>query len=150
MNEFLKKDAIAYQDQQIAQTTCIMHENNVVGFYTLACDSLVLEKREKRRLLHHKKQYIISYPSIKLARLALSKEYKHQKIGSLFIKIIKGLAVELNQKGIACRFITVDAYSGAVDFYKKNGFIENFIPEERLKDERTISMRFDILPVPIK
>ena len=64
------------------------------------------------------------------------------------VKIIKGYGVELNQKSIACRFITVDANPEphVVEFYKKNGFVENFIPEERCKTEDTISMRFDLLP----
>ena len=58
------------------------------------------------------------------------------------MEIIEGRAYSLNEeKNIACRFLTVDAYSGAHDFYLKCGFVDNSHPSP-YKD--SISMRRDL------
>lgn len=43
------------------------------------------------------------------------------RIGSYLIDFIKSYFLMDNKTG--CRFLTVDAYAGAVPFYLKNGFI---------------------------
>lgn len=46
---------------------------------------------------------------------------KGQYIGTFLLNFIKSYFVIDNKTG--CRFLTVDAYAGAVPFYLKNGFI---------------------------
>ena len=56
-------------------------------------------------------------------------------------------AYSINDAGVACRFITVDAdieYDpDTPQFYKKNGFVENLSNRSR-NAKHTISMRKDI------
>lgn len=50
--------------------------------------------------------------------------------------------LEDNRTG--CRFITVDAYRGAVPFYEKNGFTRTLAPEDEDPDAPTVSLFFDL------
>ena len=65
---------------------------------------------------------------------------KNQKLGTQVLNIIKSMFVINNKTG--CRFITVDAYLAAVQFYEKNGFrmmnLEDNDPHTRL-------MYFDLM-----
>lgn len=60
------------------------------------------------------------YPALKIGRLAVSKEYACQGIGSDILDFIKYMI--LNDKRYGCRFLTLDAYTGAIPFYEKCGF----------------------------
>ena len=144
LNDFIRNDALRLQEQNIARTTCIAYDGKIIGYYTLICDTLALEKKDRKSIFRWPKTLFKSYPAIKLARMAFIKEYQRKGVGTVFLKVIKGLAQHLNERGVACRFVTVDAYPDKVDFYKKNGFEENLVPEEREKSD-TVSMRFDIL-----
>lgn len=143
LNDFVKNDALKYQNQKIAQTTCLIYEGEIVSFYTLVCDSLRLTKKEKSKLFPWGKRGYDDYPALKIARMASKKKYQHMGLGSFMLRVILGMACDLNQKGIACRFITVDAYSKVKDFYLKNGFVPNLSDEQ--KNEKRISMRLNIL-----
>ena len=136
LNDFIKHDAIKYQSKFLANTTCIFFDNKLVGFYSLAADALNLESFEKDSVGKH----LRTYPAIKLARMALDKSHQRAGLGTLIVEIIKGFAVDLNQKGVAIRFITVDAYPQKLDFYTKCGFL----PNHKTKQSHTVSMRYDI------
>ncbi|MBR2195268.1 MAG: GNAT family N-acetyltransferase, partial [Salinivirgaceae bacterium] len=84
-----------------------------------------------------------SYPAIKIGRFAVSLDYRGQNIGTELIKAIKYL-LNTNQSRSAFRFLTVDAYLSAIDFYRKNGFKELSQKEE---DEHTRLMFFDMMEV---
>ena len=138
LNEFLQEDALHYQNQNLAQTTCIFYDGSLIGYYSLACDSLSLAKSEVRKAVSPKKRFIKSYPAIKLARMAFLKEHHEKGLGRLVIEIVKGMAISLkNEKGVACKYMTVDAYPDRLGFYEKCGFIKN---QEQPRD-KTISMR---------
>ena len=136
LNDFIKNDALGYQLKYLANTTCIFFYNKPIGFYSLAADALNLESSGKDSVGNN----LRTYPAIKLARMALDKTHQGAGLGTLITEIIKGFAVDLNQKGIAIRFITVDAYLQKVGFYAKCGFIANHAP----KKSHTVSMRYDI------
>ena len=136
LNDFIKNDAIKYQLKYLANTTCVFFDNKLVGFYSLASDALNLESSEKDTIGKN----LRTYPAIKLVRMALDKTHQGAGLGTLIVEIIKGFAVDLNQKGIAIRFITVDAYPQKLGFYTKCGFL----PNHKAKQTHTISMRYDI------
>lgn len=140
LNDFIENDAYPHQKHHIAQTTCISYKNKMIGYFSLTCDSLPLDKKEKRKLIPYLKRGYPSYPALKIARMAIDKKYQKKGIGSYIIKIIVGNAWSLHRSGIACRFITVDAYIDAIKFYLKNGFIKNLI----FSKKEPISMRLDI------
>lgn len=59
-----------------------------------------------------------SYPSIKIGRFAVSKDYRGHQIGSELLSTIKYLLGK-GQNLSAFRFITVDAYLSAIPFTKR-------------------------------
>lgn len=80
-------------------------------------------------------------PSVKIGRLAVSKHYENRGIGSEILNFIKFFFTKSNKTG--CRFITVDAYAEAVEFYKKNGF--DFFTKKDV-NEKTRLMFYDLKP----
>ena len=140
LNDFIKNNALDYQKQHIAQTTCILYGGEIVAYYTLACDALYLLNKEKRKsgIPFIKGQYD-TYPAIKICRMACINNYKRNRIESLLIKLIIGKVYTLNSENrIACRFITVDAYPGAQKFYEKQGFVYNLHPNYLIKTRHSL------------
>lgn len=148
LNSFIKDDALNYQEQNLSQTTCVIYEGKMIGYFTLACDALSLEKKIKQSIFSGSKQ-IRSYPALKIARMAFDKKYQRKRIGTVFLEAIKGHAWLLNKQGVGCRFITVDAYSDKVAFYIKNGFEYNIKKDSSKSleesERKTISLRLNIL-----
>jgi len=81
-----------------------------------------------------------SYPAVKIGRLAVSTEYANSGFGKLIIRIVKEMYAHLKQLA-GCRFITVDAYQNALEFYKNNGF--DFLTEKDTQ-EQTRAMYLDL------
>ena len=77
----------------------------------------------------------------------LPNEVKRKGYGSFMLEMARAFAFGMNELGIACRFITVDAdieyEPDTPQFYKKNGFIENLSNKQK-NARHTISMRKDI------
>jgi hypothetical protein len=85
-------------------------------------------------------------PALKVGKLAMNKSYEQQSYGSFMIYLAIGIANKMNENGVACRFVTVDADITTdptiPEFYEKNGFKYN----EKMNHNRTenVSMRYDI------
>lgn len=62
----------------------------------------------------------LSYPALKICRLATNKNCHGEGIGRMIVNLIIGSYRKDNKAG--CRFITVDAYADALPFYDKMGF----------------------------
>ena len=102
--------------------------NEASAYFSLANDRISLadfhdkssfNSFRKHRFVNEKR--LKSYPAAKICRLAVSNELQRQHIGDRIINFIKSYFLIDNR--IGCRFLTVDAYCGAVPFYLKNGFI---------------------------
>lgn len=66
-----------------------------------------LWNRINRRISNNKRRK--TYPSVKIGRLAVSKDYDNKGIGRAILDFIKHAFTNGNRTG--CRFITVDAYA---------------------------------------
>ena len=84
-----------------------------------------------------------SYPTIKIGRFAVSKDYRGQQVGRRLMNIVKDL-LHQGSSNSAFRFITVDAYLSAVPFYEKNGFLHLTKKDE---DEHTRLMYFVMMEI---
>lgn len=144
LNDFLQSDALRYQEAFLANTTLLLLDGVVVCYVALAADSLSLTGSEKR---NSGIKALREYPAMKIARLAADKRYQHKGIGTKALLWCMGLAQHLNDEvrhdGIACRFITVDAYPEAVGFYREFGFVENIGGQG--KKGANVSLRYDVL-----
>lgn len=153
LNDFILNEALLYKNQLLAVPYLVLTkgtERKVAAYFTLSNDKIAItdfpsnnqfNKFKKKNFSQEK--YLRSYPSVKIGRFATEKNFKHQGIGTHLLKFIKFFFLENNKTG--CRFITVDAYNDAVDFYMKNGF--DFL--QKRDSEPTQLMFFDLLEIPI-
>lgn len=148
LNEFLTEDARFYSEQLLANTFVLEDENEIVGYYSLLNDKIsqtTLPKnlwRKLRKKIPHEK-HLGSYPAVKIGRFAISKNYRGKGIGSYLINGIMQLLI--TQRGLsACRFLTVDAYPDAVQFYEKNDFIKMINDADITTELQTIPLYYDL------
>ncbi len=149
LNNFLKDDALHYHDERMAITYILEYEKQTVGYFCLLNDKVVFDTADvqeksfwnrfnrKNRIPNPKRHK--NYPAVKIGRLAVANAYERQGIGKFILDGIKAFLAAGND--IGCRFLTVDAYNTAFDFYVKNQF--HFISDKD-KNENTRLMYFDL------
>lgn len=141
LDDFLVEDALNCQHDFLAATTALLVANSeqLMGYFSLAADAITLNPEEKEA--EGITRQFRSFPALKIARLAIDKRFQGQGWGKGAVLFCIGLARRLNDltryDGVGCRFLTVDAYPTAVDFYKKFRFVEN---EERRRDVQLVSV----------
>ncbi len=147
-NEFLTELAECYHNECTTRTLLLINKKNadVIGYMSLCTGSIKLTDKEKNEHFTEVPPFN-SIPTLKIGKLAVSKEYKGKGYGSLLIFLARGLAQKLLDLNIACKFIDVDADiqydQDLIDFYSKNGFLIN--EEFKGRNQKTISMRLEFL-----
>lgn len=164
LNDFFFNDCLLFQKALISVTYVIEEiddPSNVVAFFSVSNDRISVEdfasngqevildvntevrarvnrfKKFKKSVPHPKR--LKSFPGVKIGRLGVSLPYQGKGLGKEIINYIKIFFLEKNKTG--CRYILVDSYKSAVNFYKKNGF--EFLTEGDEKDETRL-MYFDL------
>ncbi len=147
LNDFLVSDAKNYFRAMMA-ITYLLEDNKelkTVAYYSLLNDKIVFDPEDKkfwnrlnRKIANTKRRK--EYPAVKIGRLAVSKDYAGNHIGESILLQIKHIFATMRRS--ACRFITVDAYSAAVPFYEKCGFM--FLSEKD-RGASTRAMYFDLI-----
>ena len=148
LKSFLFDDEKKYLDDLMAVTYLFTDSSKqkTVAYFTLLNDKVSYDPEEhslwnkiNRRIANNKRRK--SYPSVKIGRLAVSKDYGNQGVGRAVLDFVKHAFTNGNRTG--CRFITVDAYAAVTDFYAKNNF--NFFTAKD-RNEVTRLMFFDLKP----
>jgi GNAT superfamily N-acetyltransferase len=139
LNAFLKDDAFKNQEELISKTYLCCHSEQLVGYITLTTDIIKKEEvlRGKRVSAPYKE-----YPAIKIARLAVDKNYERRGVGRFLLLVAVGKAVKIS-KEVGCRFITVDSKKESIEFYKKGGFTL----VKKYESHIYPTMYLDILPI---
>jgi hypothetical protein len=148
IDDFLKDDALQYQNQKLASTYLVhSREQVIVGYFSILNDSLSVRSiagnernRFNRRLPNNKR--INQYPSIKIGRVGVSEELHGTGFAYLLMDFIKWFSVQnLNP---ACRLIILDAINEdrQLKYYNRNHFL--FLMESDAKD-KTRLMYFDLI-----
>lgn len=150
-NEFLTI-ARHFYDLSISKSFLLLHRktDGLLAYMTLLADSIKLTNEEKELHSIGNVPYA-SIPALKVGKLAvykeLTREAQRKGYGSFLLEMARAFAFEMNEMGIACRFITINAdieyEPDTPQFYKKNGFVEN-LNNKRKNPKHTISMRKDI------
>ena len=146
LNDFLLKDAKKYILSMLATTYLIRDNDNIIAYFCLSNDRITRDEnlgrtqwnKLNRTVANEKRRK--SYPAVKIGRLAVSTKYANSGFGKLIIRIVKEMYAHLKQQA-GFRFITVDAYQNALEFYKKNGF--DFLTEKDAQ-EQTRTMYLDL------
>lgn len=147
LNEFFLKDSVYYASQLLAVTYALEEDHETVAFLSVLNDRIHREDvtkaafKQVRKTIPNKK-HLNSYPAVKVGRFGVSVQYQGQGIGTELMDFIKGFFIYRNKTG--CRFITVDAYPHAIEFYRKNGFLP-LISE--VEEGHNQPMYFDLMPL---
>ncbi len=147
---YLKKNAFTFHDAYVSKTHLLVNKKNgdIVAYMVLVTDSIKLSEEEK---IECKIESIPfgAFPALKIGKLAVAIGYSetYKGIGSLMIELARGMVHDINEMGVACKFITIDAdiehNPTAIEFYIKNGFRPNEKHNPKNRTE-TISMRLDV------
>jgi GNAT superfamily N-acetyltransferase len=129
---FLKKDALNFHLLNIAKTYVLADEppSQIGGYITLMCSELVLDNHQRPQENKRLKRYD-AFPAIKLARLAVDKDFQGKGLGILLIDNAISIVKNHIMPNAGCRFLTVDAKPDAINFYEKAGFSFLDVPENK-------------------
>ena len=146
LNGFLMDDAKKYLIDLMAVTYLLedpLHDRTV-AYYSLLNDKISYDPLNRsvwnrlNRLISNPKRRR-HYPAVKIGRLAVSEDYRHTGTGKYIIGMVKHIYTHESMAG--CRFITVDAYPEAVEFYRRCGFE---CLSERGQIRSTVPMFYDL------
>lgn len=153
LNDFLLEtgddtpNATKYEREHLSKTYVVedIDNNQVLAYFSLACDKIeravsdpAIWNRLSRKIPNAKRRS--SYPAIKIGRLAVSKDAQGSGLGQMILAFIKGTFFGSSKVG--CRYLTVDAYLDAENFYAKCNFSPLVIPEP---NDETVLMFFDLM-----
>lgn len=148
LNDFILHEAKFYRKELLAVSYVLESDGShkVCAYFSMANDRISLSdfenKTEFNRFRKHRfvnEKRLRSYPAVKLCRLAVDMNLRGQAVGTYLLNFIKSFFVINNKTG--CRFLTVDAYAGAIPFYEKNGFVPL---NDEDKDAPTRLLYFDL------
>ena len=146
LNDFIRNDAWAYQQELISVTYLFDDSSkNVAAFFSISNDSLKDQDFEKwnnlsRKVSNRKRRK--EYPAVKIGRIGVSTNYSGKSLGTQVMTFIKNWFTHENKTG--CRFLLVDAYNKpeVIKFYEKNDFIPL---TEKDANKKTRLMYFDLI-----
>lgn len=146
LNNFLVEDAKNFLNKRIATSYVLVDEDRIVAYFCLLNDKISRQDVTNSQWkmikggFSERKQFS-SYPAIKIGRFAVSLAYKGRNIGTDLMNLLKGMLND-SPNFSAFRYITVDAYLSAIEFYKKNDFK---VLSEKVVNEHTKLMFFDMM-----
>jgi len=112
LNGFLIDDALSSQNDLLTKTYLCFWNNNLVGFITLLNDTIGKDNVDDGLDDYEYGKY----PAIKIARLAVQKEFRERDIGTFLLYWSLGKVHEVS-KHVGCRYITVNAKRNSIEFY---------------------------------
>ncbi|MGN6526845.1 MAG: GNAT family N-acetyltransferase [Burkholderiaceae bacterium] len=134
---FLAESADLHRDR-LALTTVVFHielPDRVVGYFTLANDSLPLTTSEQEELGVNASILLKSYPAVKLCRLGVAREFQGRGIGKQIMGLVHGEILESASLS-AARLVTLDADNtpDVIGFYTRLGYQTSLWAERKVRD----------------
>lgn len=118
LNEFIHKQALLYQKENLGVTYLFFYQDKIVGFVTIAMSQI--EVKETPTLLPFP-MTIKYYPALKIGSLAVGNDYRAKNVGTNICLWSLFFTKQLS-KQIGCRFIVVLTQGKTIDFYEKCNF----------------------------
>lgn len=146
LNSFLVEDAKGFLDKRIATSYILEDCGSIVAYFCLLNDKISRQDvtnsqwKKIKGGFPERKQFG-SYPAVKIGRFAVSSKYKGRNIGTDLMNLLKDM-LNGNPNYSAFRYLTVDAYLSAIDFYLKNNFK---VLSEKIQNVHTRLMFFDMM-----
>ena len=104
----------------LSVTYLAIYHEEVIGYFTLSTDNIKLSNLEEnyKDKFEDKDIYYKVFPAVKLGRFAIDKKCQNKGVGRFLFERILYISV-MASKQIGFRFISIDAYGDAYNFYKK-------------------------------
>lgn len=156
LNDFLKNDALRQQEMNLNITQLAICDGEIIGFVSILTDTLKIKSVGNKSLKEEMKGELNvigednDLPAIKIGRFAIAEKYAQQGLGSYIFRNVLLSILRLSKTKVGLRFITVEAYAIAFNFYvKKNNFTYRKSDEKLVKKldsiiKRDPERRFDI------
>lgn len=148
LNDFLMNDAQNLQNSNLNVTKLVMCDEKIVGFVSLLTDALILKKINDENLKVKIKGELrvksknTNVPAVKIGRFALDKKFSGKGLGSHILRNILYNLKYIAKNNIRFKFIVVEGYAKAFNFYVlKNGFENLKKDDEKIKNIDFISKR---------
>ena len=148
LNDFLKNDALNLQNSNLNVTKLVMCDGKIIGFVSLLTDALILKKINDENLKVKIKGKLgvksknTNVPAVKIGRFALDKKFSGKGLGSHILRNILHNLKFIAENNIGFKFIVVEGYAKAFNFYVlKNGFENLKKDDEKVKNIDFISQR---------
>jgi len=137
MNFILEKIKIVRLEEEIVAYFCLSNDG-LTRTTILTEEEKALWNRVGRKIPNSKRRK--TYPAVKIGRLAVSQQYAGFGIGQHILDAVREMYISKPHHA-GCRFVTVDAYRSALQFYERNDF--RYLTTKD-KDEDTRAMYFDL------
>ena len=140
LNEFLKNDALKQQEEKLNLTKLITCDGAIIGFVSLLTDSMKLkllrDKVEKEKI-KGKLNVSENNPilAIKIGRFAIDRKYAWYGLGSKILRNILYNLHEIAENNVGLRFVVVEGYASAYNFYVTNNKFKNLKKDEKNIDK---------------
>lgn len=133
ITNWLKDDAVNYQNEKMANTYLFMNGNDIHAYFCISNDCLNDEGEAKgftntiwnrfhRKTKLPNEKRIRSYPAVKIGRLGVCLDAQTNGLAYELMDFIKGFAVFEHKP--ACRLLLLDAYNKPrqIKYYERNQF----------------------------
>lgn len=120
---FIRRNAFKSAQANLTQTYVVKLEGDrkVIGYITMMCAEVKLEKAYDITDKVGAERYDYQ-PAVRIARLAMCREYKGKGIGPQLVEMALGIILVSIVPSVGCRFVILDAKSKSIPFYKSRGF----------------------------
>jgi len=128
LHEFLRKEALGYQNEGMGVTYLFYTDGKIAGYSTVAMGSVSVNSAKSAKATVNVRNYDkVRYPAVLLGRVAVDNKFRRKAVGSFICDWCVGLAQQLAME-IGCRFIVlVTKGESRVRFYQSCGFQECLI-----------------------
>ncbi|MDO5860247.1 N-acetyltransferase [Methanobrevibacter sp.] len=146
LNDFIKNDALKQQEDKINITKLITCDDEIIGFVSLLTDIIPLKNiRDENIRLELKPHYNENIekvpkrkplPAIKIGRFAIDKKYTNNGLGSHILRNVINSIRKLSENDVGLRFIVVEGYASAYNFYVVHNNFSNLKKDDELIKEK--------------
>ena len=123
---YLKKSAFPHQCNNLSVTYGAFDGEKVVGYVTLLCGVTKATEKDEVDIVALDDEVLFpydEYPSVKVAKLAVGRDYERQGLGKTLIELSIAIVKEQIATWIGCRLVMLDAEKRFIPFYRdKCGF----------------------------
>jgi len=125
LKTFLQKHAKDYEVATLARTYVAVEPDlnskpQIRGYITLVAGEIVTDGAAP--LIETPAYAYSQYPAVKIARLAVHKDYRGSGLGRELVDLALGITKSYICPRVGCRFVVVDAKRCSIPFYDRCGF----------------------------